>query len=533
MKTSSETVDVLIAALQSPAAYDHRADDICLLETHISWIVLAGPFAYKIKKPVDLGFLDFTTLERRRHFCEEELRLNRRLAPELYLDVVPIGGTPETPRVAGRGQAIEYAVRMHRFSQDALLSHVLKRQALTPQHIDDLAATIADFHAHIPSASPDSPHGSLEEVWRPMQENLERLARVENASPANTTFKALEAWCRDEFHVRRDLFQARKAGHFIRECHGDMHLGNMLLLDGKVVIFDGIEFNDQFRWIDVLNEVAFAVMDLEDRGRADLAHQLLNAYLERTADYAGLEVFPFYFVYRALTRAKVALIRLQQPAVKADEAQRLLAECHGYLELAKRKSQRSAPRLFITYGPSGSGKTTYTQPLLETIGAIRLRSDYERKRLSGLDSLERDQTGLAAGIYRPQVTAQTYERLVELARLVLQAGFKAIVDATFLKHWQRDLFERLSSELSIPLTILEFRAGAEMLRERVQQRSQAGGDTSDADLTILRQQLASQEPLDAEERTRTRTIDTQDAGVRKAVESRDPQAWASFIAGLS
>jgi uncharacterized protein len=509
MKTSTKASDALIAGLQSPAAFDHPSDDLCVLETHISWVVLVGPFAYKIKKPVDLGFLDFTTLERRRHFCEEELRLNRRLAPALYLDVVPIAGTHELPRVNGAGQPIEYAVRMHRFPQEALLSHVLKQQALTPKHIDELAATITDFHSHIPSAASESSYGAPDEVWRPMQENLEHLAEVETTSPGNTAFKTLEGWCHDEFRAHRDDFQARKAGHFVRECHGDMHLGNMLLLDGKVVIFDCIEFNDHFRWIDVLNEVAFTVMDLEDRGKPDFAHRLLNAYLERTGDYAGLQVFPYYFVYRALIRAKVALIRLQQTDVAADEAKRLLAECQGYLELAERTTQRPSARLFITYGPSGSGKSTLTQPLLEGTGAIRLRSDYQRKRLSGFKPLERDQMGFAAGIYGTEVTQQTYQRLAELARVVLQAGFSTIVDATFLKRWQREIFVHLARELSVPLTILEFQASESILRERVQQRATAGDDLSDADLTVLAQQLASQEPLEADERTFTRTIDAE------------------------
>ncbi len=287
----------LLAALQSPTAYRHAVEAVRILETHISWVVLTGQYAYKLKKPVVLGFLDFSTLERRKFYCQEEIRLNQRLAPELYLGVVAIIGTPDAPTVCGDGEAIEFAVQMRQFPQEALLSRVLQRQLLTPAHIDELALQVARFHERIPASPAANLFGGLEQVWKCVAENLEQLA---TDAEHGDLIEQLKEWSIQEFQLRREAFVARKRQGFIRECHGDMHLGNMLLLDGKIVIFDCVEFNDGFRWIDVLSELAFTIMDFQDRGNPGYAHRVLNAYLELTGDYGGLVVVRYYLVYRAL-----------------------------------------------------------------------------------------------------------------------------------------------------------------------------------------------------------------------------------------
>jgi aminoglycoside phosphotransferase family enzyme/predicted kinase len=500
--------DRLIQALTDRSVYEHPTTEITVLQTHISWVVLTGPFAYKIKKPVNLGFVDFSTLAKRHFFCQEELRLNRRLAPQLYLDVVAISGPPERPRLQGQGAPIEYAVKMVQFGQETLLSHLIDAGQLQAAHIDSLAHEVSAFHADIATADPTSRFGTPDMVYQPVQENFQHLFDAIDDPVRQAHARELEAWCQRTFAAQRPDFIARKRDGFVRECHGDLHLGNMVLLDNAVVIFDCLEFNDTFRWIDVASDVAFLTMDLEDRGRPDLAHRFLNGYLEVTGDYGLLVPLPFYLTYRALVRAKVAGIRFGQSDLAPEEAQHVREAFGSYLDLAARYTRPSRPRLWITHGLSGSGKTWCTQQMVEATGAIRLRSDVERKRLFGLAPLERSTGRSAFDLYAPDVTQRTYEHLAQQAARVIAAGFSVLVDATFLKRAQRDAFRRLAAQLGVPFTILECRAHPETLRRRVVQRSARGADASEADLAVLHGQLAALEPLTANEQVSALTIDT-------------------------
>ena len=494
----------LVCALENPAAYDHPVARIERIETHISWVLLTGGFAYKIKKPVDLGFADFSSLDKRRHYCKEELRLNRRLCPELYRDVVPITGTFESPRMNGAGTAIEYAVRMTEFSQDRLLCLMIERGELTAKHIDRLAKEVADFHASIP-CDQFGKYGTPEDIWEFAAENFRAIRDSGRDALGQSAVDELYEWSLAEFQARRGDFENRKAEGFVRECHGDMHLGNMIADGDDVLIFDCIEFNDRLRWIDVMSEAAFVVMDLEDRGRAAEvslkgAFRFLNAWLERTGDYPGLTVLPFYLVYRALVRAKVAVLRLQQNRADSTASAALLAECRGYLEQARCYAHRPHPRLSITHGVSGSGKTTGTQQLVEETGTIRIRSDVERKRLLGLELYEPTSQRLPANAYSAQTTQRTYGRLLQLATSSIQAGYSVVIDATFLQRKHRDMFHLLANKLDVPFQILHFDADVQALRDRISRRIESGNDASEADLQVLEQQLATQEPLEEDER---------------------------------
>jgi aminoglycoside phosphotransferase family enzyme/gluconate kinase len=498
----------LIRALLEPERYDHPVERVELVETHISWVLLAGDYAYKIKKPVDLGFLDFSTLPRRRHFCEEELRLNRRLAPQIYLGVVLVTGTPDDPRIGGAGEPIEYAVKMRRFAQEAQLDRVLARGELKPAHIDALADELARFHGEIAVAGRGTPFGEPDAVYAPMHENFEQIRpRVDAALHA--PLARLEQWTQAAHKRLMSVLATRKRDGFIRECHGDAHLANMALLDSGVVLFDCLEFNENLRWIDVMSELAFAVMDLDDRGRPDLGWRLLNRYLEQTGDYAGLKVLRFYQVYRALVRAKVAAIRLSQPGLSPDERAHALDDYQGYVELSERYTQARATPLLITHGVSGSGKSTVAQMLIETYGAVRVRSDVERKRLAGLHPMARSESAIDAGLYTADLSRQTYARLGELARAVIDAGLPAIADATFLKHAQRDAMRTLAASLGVPFVILDTTAPDAVLRARVKIRRELGHDVSEATATVLERQLATREPLDAEEQRRSVRIETE------------------------
>ncbi len=490
----------LISALLDPGRYDPPVERVEKLETHISYILLAGTYAYKIKKAVDLGFLNFRTLSARRFYCEEELRLNRRLAPALYLDVVPITGAPVHPVLGGSGPIIEYAVKMRRFPQEHLLANLLARDRLPPAYIDQLADRIAAFHARAATATSADAFGTPQAIRRPALENFAQLRAAAGAAFDAAKLERLERWTLAQLDALEPVLRARKHAGFVRECHGDFHLGNVALVDGEVTIFDCLEFSADLRWIDVMNEVAFLVMDLRDRKRPDLARRFLNRYLEITGDYEGLRLLRFYAVYRALVRAKVHWLRAHQSGVGPEETERLLAQCRGYLDLALVQTVPARAALIITHGVSGSGKTTHTQALLETLEAVRIRSDVERKRLHGLPALARTGSAVEEGVYSSRATDLTYARLLDLARAVLESGNTAIVDATFLKRAHRDAFRRLAETRAVPFVILDFVADPATLRARLRERALRSDEASEADVRVLEHQLATREPLAPEER---------------------------------
>lgn len=490
-------VPELIESLRRSNAFPHPAGDVSVLETHISWVILAGDFAYKIKKPVKLEFLDFSSLELRRHFCNEELRLNRRLAPELYLDVVPICGDRAAPVVGGDGEPIEFAVRMRRFPQEMLLSRLLQAGTLQSSQIDLLAREIAEFHAGIDRAETCSLWGTAESIRQQALDNLVALGTIDDPA-VETELQTLRAWTEREWERLRDTFGTRRLQGFIRECHGDLHLGNMVRLDERVVLFDGIEFSESLRWIDVQSDAGFVAMDLLDRGASAYARRFINAYLEQTGDYAGLSVLPYYIVYRALVRAKVAGIRMQQAGDESAARERSNSELRGYLNLALAYTLRATPVLAITCGLSGSGKTTGTQSLIEHEGMIRVRSDVERKRLCGLRAEQSAAAAPGAGIYATEISRRTYDRLADIARSAIAAGYPIVVDATFLKRAHRERFRQLADELCVPFRIISFEADEATLRSRVRARGRA--DASDADEAVLERQLSQFERLGDDER---------------------------------
>lgn len=478
-----------------------------LLETHLSWVLLAGDFAWKIKKPVALPFVDFSTLAARRHYCEEELRLNRRLAPQVYLDVVPVTGDAAHPQLGGDGPAIEYAVKMRRFAQDALFDHLLEAGALRPEHLDQLARRIATFHAAAP-ATTDTAFGTPQRVLEPALDNFADLARHADAA-RRALLDRLAAWTRDTWRALEPTLAARHRDGFIRECHGDLHLRNLVLIDGQPIAFDCIEFSAELRWIDVMSEVAFLVMDLLDRDRPALAFRFLDGYLAQAGDYAGLAVLRFYVVYRALVRAKVHELRARQVRGDAGEPQRLQAVTDHYLALADAVARGAAPALVLMHGLSGSGKSRIAAALVESLQAIRLRSDVERKRLFGLNASADSHSAVGAGLYGTGASTRTYARLAELARGIIAAGYPAIVDAAFLARAQRDAFRALARDLRVPFRIVDCRADPAILRQRITTRAAAADDPSEATIAVLDRQLATHEPLAGDERAACVTCDTE------------------------
>jgi aminoglycoside phosphotransferase family enzyme/gluconate kinase len=514
----------LVASLVDPGRFGKGCTRVTHLETHISHILLTGAFAYKIKKPLDLGFLDFTTLAKRRYYCEEELRLNRRLAPDIYLDVVAITGSLEDPVLDSAGTTLEYAVRMREFAQEALASRMLAQGTLTAAHIDALAAEVAAFHGRVDVAPPGSAFGTPDMVLDVAAQNFVQIRPLLTDSTDCATLDALRDWALAEHTACRGALQQRHDTGFVRECHGDLHLNNIAILAAAVTIFDCIEFNDELRWIDVMSEVAFTVMDLEDRGRGEFGHRFLNAYLERTGDYAGLAVLRFYLAYRAMVRAKVACLRGGQLA-PGDVKTALASEYRSYVDLARHYARPPQAAFVVTHGLSGCGKTTLTQPLLELCGAIRIRTDVERKRLHGIDAGARSGSALDAGLYTADATERTYRHVLALAEAIAAAGRIAIVDGTFLKRWQRNLFRERAATLGIPFVLIDFVATEATLRGRVAKRALRGIDASEADLDVLEAQMRTQEAISADERVSALTYDAQ-APLARAC---DPEAWRPVL----
>ena len=500
------TCPPLIRALMNPDIYDHPVSRCRLIQTHISWVILTGSYAFKIKKPLNLGFLNFESLSQREFFCREELRLNRRLAPDLYLSVDTITGSPERPQWNGPGPVLEYAVRMVQFPQNLQMDRLLSRGKLRLKDLDAVAHMIARFHETCPRAEPESGFGGPEQVQKPAIENLVRIREGLRNPCALELLAGLEKWTRCAAKELTVLWKSRLDQGWIRECHGDLHLKNMAWIRKNPVAFDCIEFNPNLRWIDVISEVAFLFMDLCARERTDMAWRFLNTYLESTGDYAGVRLIPWYVVYRALVRAKIAAIRMGQAGLSARERIMAETECRDYLCLAGRWIHPQDRHLIITRGVSGSGKSTITQVLGPMLGAIRIRSDVERKRIHGLSPEESGQAPHGQGIYTPAATERTFEYLAELAGEILDAGFPVIVDAAFLSSRHRGRFQKLAREKQAAFTILDIQATPDELRRRITARKH---DVSDAGLDILESQLADWKPLDPAESGHSIVIDSQ------------------------
>lgn len=506
MPESTDDLTELIRSLNNPACYDHAADSVQLVETHISHVLLTGEFAYKIKKPLNLGFLDFSTLDKRLHACQEEVRLNRRLAPGTYLGVVPITGSPAIPRINGTGEAFEYAVKMRQFPPDATLDRLEGQGQLTAHQVEGIAATIARFHLQdCARAGMDRTWGDPQHVWQPVAQNFLHIAPHLTDPGDSQQLDALQRWSESEHARLAPLMAARKRDGFIRECHGDLHLGNLAWVDDQLLVFDCLEFSSELRWIDIQSEVAFCYMDLLQRGHPDWAWLFLNTWLEKTGDHGGLALLRYYAVYRALVRVKVAVLRAGQTT--GTEHETALADARAMLELATTLTRPLPLRIDITHGLSGSGKTTVTQTLMQTPGAIRLRSDIERKRLAGLDALARSNSNIGQDMYATDATRRTYAHLAQLAGAILEAGWPVIVDATFTARWQRDLLREQAQSHNVAFHILDFQVPVASLRERILKRSQTGGDASEADLNVLQHQLDTEDMIAADEQASVVRID--------------------------
>jgi uncharacterized protein len=499
----------LIAGLLRPEAYPHPvAEPVRLVETHISWVLLTGTYAYKVKKPLRLSFLDYSTLDRRRSLCEEEVRLNQRHAPGLYLGVSAIGGRADAPRVDDAGPPLEYAVRMLQFEAGDELGALLAADAVATGELAALGADIAGLHGRAALAPADAHFGHPSTVNRVTLDNFAELRRLPECRAEPAELELLEESVTAAFERRRSLVHDRRQAGRVRECHGDLHCGNVVRWRGRLTPFDGIEFDPALRFIDVVNDIAFLTMDLAERGRPDLRHAALQAWCESTGDFAGLPLLPYYECYRALVRAKVAALGALQaptPSVARDAA---VATCRRYLDWATRRLAPRRPALVLTCGLSGSGKTWLARVVAPELSALHVRSDVERKRLAGLAPHEDSRSEPDGGIYTLEFNARTYERLERCATAALAGGENVIVDAAFLRRGERLRFLDLAATADARAVILHCHAPQAVLRQRVADRHAARSDASEAGVDVLARQPSYWEGFEERELAHVIEVDT-------------------------
>jgi len=479
-----ESKNALVKAMQQEDFYPHAVEKINMLQTHAAWIFLTGKFAYKLKKPVNFGFLDFSTLRKRQYFCHEELRLNQRLAADLYLEVLPISKDASGCfQLGSQDNICDYCLKMIQFCQSDLLGERLQKDQFDPAWMDTLAANIASFHAQSGASPAAHRYGQKNILQQHIDASLDVAARYTGRIIDALTLQTLRQRSQEQIEQHTALFSERIAAGHIRDCHGDLHLGNIALFDGQPLIFDCIEFNTEYRIIDTLNDAAFLVMDCQARNHSDLAFRFLSRYLEFSGDYAGVPLLPIFLAYRASVRGKVACLLAEDSGIEEDERLKKLDEAAHYFALAGEYLENKTAHLFVIGGLSGSGKSHLALKGCGVEGAIIIRSDATRKRIAKKHP--------NAPLYGEKMTALTYQYMFKAAKLLLEAGFSVILDATFLHREFRKQAHEIAARASANHSLLWLDVAEETLRRNIARRNASGTDISDADLSILQRQLAT------------------------------------------
>jgi aminoglycoside phosphotransferase family enzyme/predicted kinase len=478
------TIGARLSELLRPAAFPHDAPEVRLIESHISWVLLAGAYAYKLRKPVDFGFLDFTTLERRREDCEAEIALNRRLCPDLYLGVVEVVERHGLLCVGGPGRAIEPAVKMRRLPEAGMLPVLLDRGAVGDRLMERLAQQLADFHASAATGPGVDEYGTPTALGANWTENFDQTERFVGRTIDAESRDALRSYVDEFLQTRLHLLEQRVRDGRIRDGHGDLHANSVCVTGRRLYLFDCIEFNARFRCADVAAEVAFLAMDLDHLGRADLAQVFVDAYVRRAHDPDLVAVLDFYKCYRAYVRGKVLSFRLDEPGLAPADADQIVSEAGAYFDLARSYTHTSAPLVLVTMGLPASGKSTVARAVARRLGLIHLSSDVVRKSLVGLQPTSRRSEMFEQGLYSRRMSQRTYLALRRQAARWLRRGHSVVLDATYGKPAERVALRHLARRAGARLLFIVCHADDATLRARLAARESDPHRVSDARLGL-------------------------------------------------
>jgi uncharacterized protein len=473
--------------LKKPKVYGSNVKNVDVIQTHISYVFLTGEYVYKIKKPVNFGFLDFSTLEKRKHFCEEELKLNRRLCPQIYLDVIKITKKNDDLELNGSGEIVDYAVKMKEFPQNSILNKLLEKNKIDEKTIDSIVDILVDFYKSGKSSDKINYFGTAETVKHNTDENFEQTKDFINVTINKEIFDFIKKTTNDFLNTNKNIFEDRVKNGFIKDCHGDLHSGNIVLIDNKICIFDCIEFNQRFRYSDVASDIAFLAMDLDFLGQAYLSSYLIERYIKKSKDEGIFNVLNFYKCYRAYVRGKVTGFRLNDPNIDKLEKEKIINLAKKYFDLAYyyallflRENKKAAkPVLFITTGLTGTGKTTIARKIAVDYNAKLISTDTVRKELAGVDKYERHHDAYNTGLYSPDKMRETYDKIFEEASIFLKKHRNVVLDATFKTEKLRGMAKKLSKENNACFLILYCNCPQDKVKEyldlRVKKKSVSDG----------------------------------------------------------
>ncbi|MFA7061020.1 MAG: AAA family ATPase [Pedobacter sp.] len=480
----------ILESLLKPEAYPEPTHSVELLQTHVSWIFLTDKHAFKLKKPVNFGFLNFSTIDLRRFYCNEEVRLNRRLCPDIYEGVVELRETSGGAAFHGNGSVIDYAVKMKRLPADRMLDNLVNNNRISGAEIQEVARIIANFHLNAPTSPAIAEFGQLDRIMFNWEENFEQMIPFEETTLSEVERNRIKAWVSSFAAENADLFKRRVDEGFIRECDGDIHLENICMMDDKVYIFDCIEFNERFRYCDTVADVAFLLMDLDFHGRRDLADEVVITYFETSGDTSMIALIDYYKLYRAFVRGKVESLHMIDSCIDIQEQERVRTKAIRYFRLALGYIERSRlrPTLFITCGLMGSGKSTLAIRLSFELGITSFDSDIVRKKMADISTDTPVFHAYGEGLYTSQVNDSTYAELFRLAETELAAGRSVIIDASFKRKEERSRFAALAKSHTASFAILYVTCNELENRLRLAERAASGQSVSDGRAELLERQ---------------------------------------------
>ncbi|MBI2935145.1 MAG: AAA family ATPase [Chloroflexi bacterium] len=484
----------LVRAMSRPGFYPDRPSAVEVIQTQMSVVFLTGNYAYKIKKPVNLGYLDYTSLEQRQLNCKQEVTLNQRLCPDHYFGVVPVTLHEGRYLIDGPGQTVEYAVKMKQLPRDRTMDVLLRSNAVTAAMLHDLAERIAVFHARAATGPVISEFGSPEAIRRNIDENFSQTEAYLNNVISLRRLRRLNSYSISFLERNEGLLRSRAAGGRVRDCHGDLHLAHVCFCDG-ICIFDCIEFNERFRYCDVASEIAFLAMDMDRYDRPDLSDSMVNNYVTAAGDPGLLELLDFYKCYRAMVRAKVNCFKLNDPLLAETEKEAASETARRYFTLAESYTLKSTrPVLIVMMGLVASGKSALARAVSEATGAPVVSSDVTRKQLAGVPLRERHFEEYGAGLYAREATRKTYAALYARAGTILKKGKAVVLDATFRKQAEREAAWSLAQEFGARFLLVECRCPEEETRKRLARRLEQGS-ISDGRWEVYVQQKVDLEPV--------------------------------------